>query len=187
MPGDSDDGTTIRAATLSDAGAVAEIYNYYIAETVSTFEEEPVTDAEIARRLELVWSASFPWLVAEEGGQVIGYAYASRWNSRSAYRFTAEATVYLAPGRGGRGLGSKLYAELFRILQGQGIHTVIGVVSLPNNASVALQEKFGLRKVGHFAEVGFKFDRWIEVGYWQRTFPASAERAPEGAGESGGS
>jgi phosphinothricin acetyltransferase len=158
----------IRAATGADAGAVAEIYNHYIANTVVTFEEEVLPAAEIARRIETVQSASLPWLVAELGGQVAGYAYAGKWHARSAYRFSAEITVYLAPAQVGRGLGSKLYGELFPMLRDRGIHAVIGGIALPNEASVALHEKFGLEKVAHYAEVGFKFDRWIDVGYWQR-------------------
>ena len=80
-----------------------------------------------------------------------------------------EVTVYVAPGHAGRGIGSRLYGELFPILKTRGIHAVIGGIALPNEASVALHEKFGMRKVAHFEEVGFKFDRWIDVGYWQRT------------------
>lgn len=172
MSNDLPEGIIIRSATLSDAAAIAEIYNHYIIETVVSFEEEPVTDVDIARRFELIQSASFPWLVAEERGQMVGYAYANRWNVRASYRLTAEVTVYLAPSHAGRGLGSSLYGQLFPLLQGRGIHAVIGGISLPNEASVALHEKFGLRKVAHFEEVGFKFNRWIDVGYWQRTFQA---------------
>jgi L-amino acid N-acyltransferase YncA len=170
------EGMTIRAATLSDAAAIADIYNHYVKETVVTFEEGPVSAAEIARRIEEVQSASLPWLVAEEGPDVAGYAYATRWKARSGYRFSAEITVYLAPGRAGQGIGSKLYSELFPLLQARGIHAVMGGIALPNKASVALHEKFGLRKVAHFEQVGFKFDRWIDVGYWQRTLYHKEER-----------
>ena len=83
---------------------------------------------------------------------------------------SVEATVYLDPAYAGRGIGSNLYAELFPILQAQGIHVVLGVIALPNEASVSLHERFGMRKVAHFAEVGFKFNRWVDVGCWQRTF-----------------
>jgi phosphinothricin acetyltransferase len=159
---------TIRAAELSDAASIAAIYNHYVAETVVTFEEDPVSAEEMARRIEGVRSASLPWLVAEEGGQVTGYAYAAPWKTRAAYRFSVEITVYLAPGNVGRGIGSMLYRHLFSILQTLDVHAVIGGVALPNEASVALQEKFGLEKVAHFREVGFKFNRWIDVGYWER-------------------
>jgi L-amino acid N-acyltransferase YncA len=163
-------GTTIREAAAPDAAPVAAIYNHYVTGTVVTFEEEPVSDAEVARRIEEVQSASLPWLVAEVDRHVVGYAYARPWHARSAYRFSAEITVYLAETHVGRGIGSTLYGELLPILQARRIHAVMGGIALPNEASVALHEKFGLRKVAQFEEVGFKFDRWIDVGYWQRTF-----------------
>jgi phosphinothricin acetyltransferase len=164
----TEDESTIRAATIADAEAVAEIYNHYVTKTAVTFEEEEVSPSEIAQRFKAVWSASLPWLVAEVNGQVTGYAYASMWHGRSAYRFSTEVTVYLAPAHAGRGIGSRLYGRLFPILRDRGVHAVIGGIALPNEASVALHEKFGLEKVAHFKEVGYKFDRWIDVGYWQR-------------------
>lgn len=163
------DPVTIRASDPSDAAGIAAIYNHYITGTVVTFEEEPLPPAEIAHRMAGVRSASFPWLVAEQGGRVVGYAYATPWRPRAGYRFSAEITVYLAPDCGGRGIGSRLYAELFPLLEARGIHAVMGGIALPNEASVALHEKFGLRKVAHFEQVGFKFGRWIDVGYWERT------------------
>lgn len=170
MPTVSSDAVTIRAAEPSDADAVAAIYNYYITGTIVTFEEEPVAAAEMARRMADVRAGSFPWLVAEQGGRVVGYAYGTPWRPRVGYRFSAEITVYLAPDCGGRGTGSRLYGELLPRLQARGIHAVMGGIALPNEASVALHEKFGLRKVAHFEQVGFKFGRWIDVGYWERTF-----------------
>lgn len=158
----------IRPASSSDSAVIADIYNHYIAETVVTFEEEPVSSGEIARRIADVQAASLPWLVAEAHGQVAGYAYATPWKTRSAYRYSVEITVYLAPGSVARGMGSQLYSRLFSILQQRGIHAVIGGIALPNQASVALHEKFGCEKVAHFLQVGFKFNRWVDVGYWQR-------------------
>jgi len=149
---------------------IAAIYNHYIGETAVTFEEKSLPADEIARRMREVQSASLPWLVAEEAGEVVGYAHATPWKTRSAYRFSVESTVYLAPGRAGRGIGSMLYARLIPILEAGGVHTVIGGVALPNQASIALHEKFGFTKVAHFQQVGFKFQRWIDVAYWQRTF-----------------
>jgi phosphinothricin acetyltransferase len=169
MQSRSDEASTIRAATLADADAVAGIYNHYVTNTVVTFEEAVLPPAEIAKRIETVWSASLPWLVAEVDGQVAGYAYAGKWHGRSAYRFSVEITVYLAHDQTGRGLGSKLYDRLFPMLREREIHAVIGGIALPNEASVALHEKFGLERVAFFKEVGFKFGRWIDVGYWQRT------------------
>ncbi len=157
----------IRSATPADAEAIARIYNHYVTDTIVTFEEEVVPSSEIARRIAEVQSASLPWLVAELHARAVGYAYAGTWKGRSAYRFTVEATVYLDPAHTGRGLGSRLFGELLPILRERGVHSVIGGVALPNAASVALLEKFGLKKVAHFEEVGFKFGRWIDVGYWQ--------------------
>ena len=169
MQGQALNAATIRAASGSDAGDVAEIYNYYVNETIVTFEEESVSTSEMARRIDEVGSASLPWLVAEVDRRIVGYAYASKWKGRCAYRFSSEVTVYLARAQVGLGLGSGLYAELFPLLRKQGVHVAIGGIALPNLASVALHEKFGMHKVAHFEQVGFKFGRWIDVGYWQRT------------------
>jgi phosphinothricin acetyltransferase len=158
----------LRAATPEDAGAIAAIYNHYIATTTISFEERAVTDEEMAQRIRDV-SAVLPWLVREDAaGQVTGYAYATRWRVRSAYRFSAETSVYVAPGQGGQGIGSALYTALLDQLRRRGVHMVIGGIAQPNPASVALHERLGFVKVAHFSEVGRKFDRWIDVGYWER-------------------
>jgi len=161
--------TGIRPAVAGDAAALARIYDPYVRATTVTFEEEPVAPEEMASRLRAVLSGGLPWLVAEQDGQVVGYAYASPWKSRAAYRFAVEVTVYLAPGFTRRGWGTRLYEELFARLRERGVHTVVGGITLPNDASVALHERLGLVKVAHFREIGFKLGRWIDVGYWQRT------------------
>ena len=158
----------IRTVTAADAAAIAGIYNHYIANTDVTFEEQALDALAMAGRITDVGEAGLPWLVAEgEPGQVLGYAYASRWNGRCAYRFAVEITVYLASDATSRGLGSRLYAALFQALRERSMHVVIAGIALPNEASIALHEKFGMEKVAHFREVGCKFDRWIDVGYWQ--------------------
>ena len=157
----------IRAVAESDASPIAEIYNHYVATTVITFEEEPVSAPEMARRIGDVASASLPWLVAEREGRVAGYAYASQWKARSAYRFSVEVTVYVHPGCPRLGIGRRLYEELLSALKPRGIHAAFGVIALPNEASVTLHERFGFAKVAHLSEVGFKFGRWIDVGYWE--------------------
>ena len=159
----------IRPATVADAAAVAGIYNHYVTKTTVTFEEEEVSPPEIARRIREVGSASLPWLTAERDAQIVGYAYATKWHPRASYRFSAEITVYVDSGHTRAGIGSRLYDELFPILRARGIRAVMGGIALPNDPSVALHEKFGLSKVAHFKGVGFKFNRWIDVGYWQRT------------------
>lgn len=168
MPAAAEHAVVIRDVTPSDAVTIAAIYNHFVTDTIVTFEETVVTVEEMARRIEGVRSASLPWIVAEEAGRVVGYAYASKWRERSGYRFSTESTVYLAPGAGGRGLGTRLYDALLPMLRALGVHAVMGGIALPNDASVALHEKAGMRKVAHFEAVGFKFDRWIDVGYWQR-------------------
>jgi len=157
----------IRPVTLSDAQAIADIYNHYIEHTDVTFEDVPITADDIAARISKTQSHNLPWLVYEEAGKTIGYAYASKWRSRSAYRFSTEVTVYLHHGQGGRGLGTQLYQQLFPELKALGYHLVIGGITLPNPASVALHEKMGMTQAGRFNEVGFKFGRRLDVGYWQ--------------------
>jgi len=156
----------IRPATEADAPAICAIYNPFVAESTITFEEDPVSPPEMARRIGEI-TTSLPWLVAEEDGQILGYAYASPWNPRSAYRFTVQCTVYTAPGRPRRGLGTALYEALFAELRRRGIHSVIGLIALPNDASIALHEKLGFVKVAHLKDVGWKFGRWVDVGNWQ--------------------
>lgn len=160
----------IRSATSDDARAIASIYGHYVLNTIVTFEEEPPDEAEIARRIEKVQDAGLPWLVADRNREVLGYAYATRWKERAGYRTSVETTIYLAGHAAGKGIGSQLYGELFRLLEQTGLHSAIGGIALPNPLSVALHEKLGMRKVAEFAEVGMKFGRWVTVGYWQRLF-----------------
>lgn len=157
----------VRSASEADAEAIARIYNYYIHNTVITFEEEPVSVQTMATRVAEVQDLSLPWLVAEVENGVVGYACANRWKVKSAYRYSVETTVYLKHGCQGRGIGTTLYSALLPILRTRGIHVAIGGAALPNEASVALHEKLGFEPVGTFRKVGFKHDRWVDVAYWQ--------------------
>jgi L-amino acid N-acyltransferase YncA len=157
----------IREARPADAGAVAAIYNPYILETIITFEETAVTAREIAARMKEVRAAKLPWLVAEEKGEVVGYACATKWKGRCAYRYSAETAIYLAKRARGRGVGKALYSRLLAALKRRGLHAAIGGVALPNPASVALHRGLGFEKVARFKEVGFKLGRWIDVAYWE--------------------
>lgn len=156
----------IESAQPSDAPAIAAIYNHYVANTIITFEEQPVSHAEMEQRISETL-ASFPWLVWKEDGAVLGYANGSAWKSRCAYRYSAESTVYLHPDHVGKGIGAILYEKLITDLQSRGLHSIIAGIALPNPASTGLHEKLGFVKVAHFKEVGYKFDRWIDVGYWE--------------------
>ncbi|MCX2778712.1 arsinothricin resistance N-acetyltransferase ArsN1 family B [Microbulbifer thermotolerans] len=157
----------IREAEKSDAARIAEIYNYYVENSFVTFEVDRVSEDEMAMRIQGCLESDLPWLVAEHKRSVIGYCYASPWKGRCAYRYSVESTVYLDISLTSKGWGTKLYNELLARLKKRGIHVVISGIALPNKASVALHEKFGMEKVAHFKEVGRKFERWIDVGYWQ--------------------
>jgi len=161
----------IRPALPADAQDIARIYNYYILNSVISFEEQVVTAQAMVERLNEVGAASLPWIVVERSGSVVGFAYASRWKDRSAYHYSVESTIYLESAVLGAGYGTQLYQSLLTELRRKEVHTVIGGVALPNPASIRLHEKLGFRKVAHFKEVGLKFGRWVDVGYWQLTFP----------------
>jgi L-amino acid N-acyltransferase YncA len=157
----------IRPAMVNDGDAIARIYGHYILHTAISFEEQPVSGAEMAQRIAEVLSSALPWLIAEDAGQVVGYAHAGKWKGRCAYRYSVETSVYIDPAFTGRRIGTQLYQALLALLKDQSIHTVIGGIALPNTASVALHERLGFSKVAHFKEVGYKFGHWVDVGYWQ--------------------
>ncbi len=158
-----------RPVAESDATAISAIYNPFVRDTVITFEYEPVSDADMAARIS-EYTARYPWLVAEIEGKVVAYAYATRWRSRAAYDYALESTVYVDKSFTGRGIAKPLYLALLRELKSRGVHAVVGCIALPNDASVSLHEKCGFVKVAHFPQVGRKFDRWVDVGFWQVTF-----------------
>ena len=156
----------LRDATPGDAAAVLAIYAPYVEETAISFERVPPDVAtmreRIAQRL-----ASHAWLVAERGGRLVGYAYAGPFAVRAAYRLAAEVSVYVDREAGRGGIGRALYEALIDRLRERGMHTAIGIIALPNEASVALHERLGFRHVGTFREIGAKFGRWHDVGWWQ--------------------
>jgi phosphinothricin acetyltransferase len=156
----------IRDVLPSDAEAICAIYNPHVRETIVTFEEVDVTAEEMRSRIANI-SAILPWLVAERDDEILGYAYAARFIDRSGYRFCAMSTIYMHEEAQRAGIGFSLYANLLGRLREKSIRSVVGIVALPNLASVALHEKCGFKKAGHLTEAGFKFGRWIDVGYWQ--------------------
>jgi len=161
---------TIRSAMPTDAHPIAEIYNHYVLNTVVSFEEQAVSTAEMKTRVEEIAAAQLPWLVAEIAGKVIGFAYASKWKGRCAYRKSVETTIYLRADNCERGTGTQLYQALIERVRELGYHTAIGGIALPNQRSVSLHEKLRFRKVAHFEQVGYKQDRWVDVAYWQLMF-----------------
>ena len=156
----------IRNISINDAFEICNIYNYYVENTIVTFEENPIT---IDKMKETIKSSKsmYPWIVYEENGQILGYAKAGKWSTKSAYRFTVESSVYLNQTATGKGIGSKLYKELIERLRKEKFHSVQALIALPNPVSIALHEKLGFKKNAHFKEVGFKFNNWIDVGCWE--------------------
>ena len=157
----------IRNCTPADAEQICAIYNYFIANTVITFEEEPVTPEVMAGRID-GYTQLFPWLVCEVAGEIVGYAYATKWRERAAYRRSVEVTVYVKHDSGRMGYGKALYASLLALLEEMDCHLILAGIALPNPASVGLHEFFGFSKAAHFTQVGYKFGEWIDVGYWQK-------------------
>jgi phosphinothricin acetyltransferase len=157
----------IRQAILEDAPSVTDIYNHYIRTSHATFELEPIDPSEMRRRIQSTINDGFPFLVVKLDDLVAGYTYARQFRPRPGYSHAVEVAVYVKQGLHGKRLGGALYTELFGRLFENGAHTLIATIALPNDASVRLHEKLGFEKAGHFREVGRKFGRWVDVGYWQ--------------------
>lgn len=157
----------IRPFAPGDEHAICDIYNHYIARTVVTFEETPLSAQQMRERINS-YLTSYPWFVCVIDGAVVGYSYASKFHQRSAYRHTAELTVYVREGLERKGVGRQLYEPLISHLQAHDCHVMLAAIALPNAGSVALHDKLGFSKVAHFSQVGHKFGQWVDVGYWQR-------------------
>lgn len=157
----------IREVKLSDAKAIVDIYNYYILNTNITFEEKQLTVDDMEERI-IEKTAKHPWIVYERNGQVIGYAYLSGWHNRSAYRYSNEASIYLDRNEKGHGIGKELFGQLLEVSKDYGVHTIVSGITIPNPESISLHEKFGFKKIAEFGEIGFKNNKWLNVGYWQK-------------------
>jgi phosphinothricin acetyltransferase len=160
----------IRTVKPGDAEAIATIYNYYVKNTVITFEELPVSVNGMGERIRTV-GAAYPWLVWEEAGELSGYAYVSTWKERTAYRFSAEVSIYIRTDCRGKGIGRELFGRLLDEVRKTNIHALVSGITLPNEASVALHERFGFTCIARFNEIGYKLDRWLDVGYWELILP----------------
>lgn len=159
----------IRFVNLNDAKSICDIYNYYVKDTVITCEEVDISIKEMENRIRAITS-EFPWYVYEAEGTVVGYAYATKWKLRSAYRYSVESTVYIHLDYKGRGIGTTLYNQMIDDLKNRGIHSIVSGIALPNDASITLHEKLGFSKVAHFKQIAYKFNNWIDIGYWQYNF-----------------
>jgi phosphinothricin acetyltransferase len=160
-----------------DSAGCASVYAPYVRDTVISLEEEPPSAAEFERRIETI-SLRFPWLVAEDGGAVIGYAYASAHRERAAYRWAADVAVYINRDRQRRGIAHALYDALLSLLVRQGMHVACAGITLPNEASVALHESFGFKPVGVYKRISWKMRGWHDVGWWELELRPVSEEAP---------
>jgi phosphinothricin acetyltransferase len=168
---------TIRPVHISDAPRIAHIYAYYVSHTTLPFEIQPPGGREIERRIRL-FTNDYPWLVYERDGTVLAYAYAARFKEREAYRFTAELSIYVDHEILGSGIGTVLYSELIAMLRAGKTAVLLGTIALANDRSVSLHEKLGFRNVGILRNVGYKFNRWIDVGFWELEVKDPVEYRP---------
>jgi phosphinothricin acetyltransferase len=168
-----------RLATGGDAAPVARIYRPFVASTPISFETEPPDADEMRRRIDDTLGA-YPWLICEDHGEVVGYAYAGRHHTRAGYRWSVDTTVYLEAGVHRRGVGRGLYTSLLEIVTAQGFFTAYAGITLPNPGSVGLHEAVGFRPVGVYRNAGYKMGAWHDVGWWQRPLqaPVQAPRPP---------
>ncbi|HWC87763.1 MAG TPA: GNAT family N-acetyltransferase [Solirubrobacteraceae bacterium] len=159
--------TTVRSADpVRDAAACAAVYEPFVRDTVVSFEIVPPPAEDFAGRIERI-SHTHPWLVAEDAGRVVGFAYGSPHHERAAYRWAADVSVYVEPGSHRRGVGRALYGTLFALLQAQRMLIACAGITLPNEASVGIHESFGFVPVGVYRRIGHKFGAWHDVGWWQ--------------------
>lgn len=167
----------IRFAAAKDAAELLEIYAPYVTGTTVSFEYEVPAVEEFRRRVEET-SARYPYLVWEEDGALLGYAYAHPYAARPAYQWSAELTVYLRQGVSRRGLGSRLYGALMELLRLQGVRNVYGCVTAENTASVAFHHALGFREAGRFSQVGYKLGRWLDVLWLEKAIASGGEPQP---------
>jgi phosphinothricin acetyltransferase len=169
----------IRLATPDDADPIQAIYAPIVRDTVISFEVEPPSVGQMRQRV-VETLAHYPWLVCDDRGQVLGYAYGSKHRERAAYQWSADVSVYVHAAARRRGVGRALYTSLFQILALQGFYNAYAGVTLPNPASVGLHEAVGFTPVGVYRTVGFKLGGWHDVGWWQRPLrePAANPEPP---------
>jgi phosphinothricin acetyltransferase len=169
---------TIRDADPErDAAACAAIYSPSVEGSVISFELTPPGPEEMAQRMRH-YQRTHPWLIAECGGEAVGYAYACEFNPRPAYRWSTAVSVYVADGERGRGRGRALYEELFARLRRQGFRTACAGITLPNPASQALHTRLGFQPVGVYREIGWKDGEWLDVGWYQLELAPAPDGAP---------
>jgi phosphinothricin acetyltransferase len=166
-----------RIATVDDAREIADVYAPYVRDTIISFETEAPDAGEIAARMRQI-GMQYPWLAASSGGRLIGYAYACEHRSRLAYRWSADAAVYVRESAQRQGIGSALYGRLFALLRAQGYVNAFAGITLPNAASVRLHEAMGYTPIGVYRRVGYKLGAWHDVGWWQLALSDPPDNPP---------
>jgi L-amino acid N-acyltransferase YncA len=157
---------SIRPVELKDADRIAKIYGYYVRETPATFEIE-VPSPDIVRDRIQAFTRSYPWLIHETEDELDGYAFAARYKERESYRYAVELSLYVDQAKAGHGIGTELFNELISACRDTDAAVLIAAVALPNEPSLRLLDKFGFSEIAVFEKVGYKFNRWIDVGYWK--------------------
>ena len=163
----------VRIATEDDAAAIAAIYGPYVLQTAISFEEIAPSQDEMRARIRATLAA-YPYLVFEDEGQVLAYAYASRHAARAAYRWSVDVAIYAAPTAHRRGMGRALYGRLLELLARQGYHSAYAAIALPNDRSVGLHAAMGFIEVGRFPAIGFKLGAWRDLAWWMRPLRAGS-------------
>ena len=168
----------IRPVQLSDAATIRAIYQPYVTETSITFEVDVPNVQEFEERITQTL-AHFPYLVAEEEGIVVGYAYASTYYARAAYDWTTELSIYVAKEAHGQGIGSALYTALEEELEARGYLRFLACIAVPNEASISMHKKRGYVQVAHFPKIGYKFNKWHDIVWMQKTIEGSVNTLKE--------
>jgi L-amino acid N-acyltransferase YncA len=173
----------IRPATAADTEAMAALYAHHVLHGVATFEETPPSAGEMAARLQAVQALGLPWLAAEEDGRLLGYAYAGPYRHRSAYRYAAETSIYVAADALRRGVGRALLQQVIEDCEALGLRQLLGVIGDSANAgSVGLHRSLGFEPIGTLPAVGYKHGRWVDVVFMQKPLNGGSASDPEGAG-----
>jgi phosphinothricin acetyltransferase len=161
------DGLEIRDARPADAASLLAIYTPFVTGTAVSFEDEPPSVEEFTQRI-VAAQSRWAWLVAERAGRIAGYAYATAFRQRAAYRWSTEVSAYLGPDCRGLGIGRALYERLIDVLAAKGYCTAYAGIALPNEPSVRFHQALGFTAVGVFRRAGWKFGAWHDVSWWQR-------------------
>ncbi|HWT09297.1 MAG TPA: GNAT family N-acetyltransferase [Roseomonas sp.] len=171
---------TLRDATAADVPAITAIYAHHVLHGTGTFEEEPPPESDIAGRIARIQDAGYAWIVAEEDGLILGYGYFSPFRPRSAYRFTAEDSVYVRDDIRGQGVGKALVAELLARAEAMGIRQMVAVIGDSENVgSIGLHISLGFRQIGVLKAVGMKFGRWVDVVQMQKALGEGEKTLPD--------